>query len=258
MVSEKSVVCLGRAELGAGQPVVCIPVMGADIQTLAARAHDAMQARADVIELRIDSLSPMPTAAQAITACQAVRDASNNTPLLFTLRTTRDGGPGSDDAAAYEKLLCKVAAANVCDAVDCELSAGDAVFTRIVSTAHAHGIIIIGSSHAFTPLPDQKIAADWLLRQQALGADICKAAVMTENPLRALSAMAVLAEAGQALSVPYIAIVMGADGLLTRIGCECIGSCLTFGTAGEASAPGQIDARKLRQILEIVHDSLHK
>lgn len=258
MVSEKSVVSLGRAVLGAGQPVVCIPVMGADIDTLAARAHDAMQAHADIIELRIDSLSPMPTAAQAIAACQTVRNASKNTPLLFTLRTTRDGGPGSDDAEAYEALLCAIAAANVCDAIDCELSLGDEAFIRIVSAAHAHGVKIIGSSHAFTPLPEQKIAADWLLRQQALGADICKAAVMTENTLRALSAMTVFAEVGQALSVPYIAIVMGADGLLTRIGCECIGSCLTFGTAGDASAPGQIDAAKLRQVLEIVHESLSK
>ena len=45
-------------------------------------------------------------------------------------------------------------------------------------------------------------------------------------------------------------------GIVTRIGAACMGSCLTFGTAGEASAPGQIDAVRLRAALEIVQDAI--
>ena len=53
-----------------------------------------------------------------------------------------------------------------------------------------------------------------------------------------------------------IAIAMGPAGIVTRIGAACTGSCLTFGTAGEASAPGQIDAVRLRAALEIVQDAI--
>jgi len=44
--------------------------------------------------------------------------------------------------------------------------------------------------------------------------------------------------------------------VMTRMGGEAFGSCLTFGTAGNASAPGQLDARELRSVLEIIHRSL--
>ncbi|MFR2781512.1 MAG: type I 3-dehydroquinate dehydratase [Clostridium sp.] len=37
---------------------------------------------------------------------------------------------------------------------------------------------------------------------------------------------------------------------------EIFGSCLTFGLAGQASAPGQIDARELKCVLDILHNNL--
>lgn len=51
---------------------------------------------------------------------------------------------------------------------------------------------------------------------------------------------------------------MGTLGTATRICGEAMGSCLTFGTAGEASAPGQMDAKALRQALEMVHEAMNK
>ena len=55
-----------------------------------------------------------------------------------------------------------------------------------------------------------------------------------------------------------IAIAMGTLGTATRICGEAMGSCLTFGTAGEASAPGQMDAKALRQALKMVHEAMNK
>lgn len=248
----KKTVRLGRVELGAGMVKICVPVMGRTIEEIASAASRAAQARADLIELRIDSLSPMPGHDEAIKACRAAREAAG-LPVLFTMRTARDGGPGSDDAAAYEALLSRVARANVCEAIDCELSVGEDAFIRIAHAAHEAGVMVVGSSHEFGEIGDMQRAAQWLLRQEALGADICKAAVMTRSNTQALEAALVMARAGEALSCPMIAIAMGPAGVLTRIGGACTGSCLSFGTAGEASAPGQIDARALRSVLETVH-----
>ena len=45
-------------------------------------------------------------------------------------------------------------------------------------------------------------------------------------------------------------MAMGDLGKVTRISGEVFGSCLTFGTVGDASAPGQIESTNLKGILK--------
>lgn len=254
--AKKKTVRLGGVVLGEGMPKICVPVMGESLEGIRAAAARAAEAGADVIELRMDSLDAESDKKTAIAACRAVREAAGSVPLLFTQRTRRDGGAGSTDAEAYETLLRAVAAAGVCEAIDCELSAGDEAFARIVQAAHEAGVAVVGSSHEFGEIGDMDRAAQWLHRQAALGADIVKAAVMTKTREGALEAALTMTRAGGQIAAPMIAIAMGPAGVLTRIGGACMGSCLTFGTAGEASAPGQIDAVKLRQALEIIESAI--
>lgn len=245
---------VGGVTLSEGRPALCVPVMGHSTEDIRAAAARAAQAGAELLELRMDSLSPMPALAQAQAACTAAKESG--LPLLFTLRTARDGGAGDGDPAAYEALLTGIALSGCCDAVDCELSVGEEAFVRIAAAAHAAGIPVVGSSHAFDVPEDAELPARWLARQAALGADVCKAAVMAGGRVQALEAAWRMARAGERLGRPYIAIVMGAEGVLTRAACECVGSCLTFASAGEASAPGQMDARALRPALELIHTAL--
>lgn len=247
---------LGRVTLGEGMPAVCVPVMGRTIPDMARAAERAKAAGADVIELRMDSLAESPRPEEAIDACRAVHEQAEGIPLLFTLRTGRDGGAGTTDAQAYEALLGAVIESRACDAVDCELSVGEDAFARLAGRAKGAGLLLVGSSHEFGDIGDMRRAAQWLLRQEALGADICKAAVMTRTNAEAFALCQVYAQAHERLKIPMIAIAMGPAGVMTRIGAACLGSCLTFGTAGEASAPGQIDARRLRTALEIVQDAI--
>lgn len=253
---EKRTAKLGRVTLGEGMPAICVPVMGRTIPEIAQAAARAKAAQADVIELRIDSLTDRPGLQEAMDACRAVRGSAEEIPLLFTLRTRRDGGAGTADVQAYEALLGAVMESRVCDAVDCELSAGEAVFARLAEQAKAAGVLLVGSSHEFGEIGDLQRAAQWLKRQEALGADVCKAAVMTRTNAEAFALAQVYAGVYEQLTIPMIAIAMGPAGIMTRVGAACMGSCLTFGTAGEASAPGQIDAKKLRTALEIVQDAI--
>lgn len=246
---------MGAMILGKGAPKICVPVMGRNGEQIAAAAARAYAAGADLIELRADSLSAMPKETEAEASMRAARENAPGLPLLFTLRTTRDGGAGSDELAAYVGLLRFAAHSGLCEAIDCELSAGDAAFRAIADSAHEAGVCVVGSSHEFGEIGDMARVRTWLMKQEALGADICKAAVMVRSQTEALEAALCMARAGEALSRPMIAIAMGAQGVLTRICGECIGSCLTFATAGEASAPGQIDALQLRGIIESIHSA---
>lgn len=247
---------LGRVTLGEGMPAICVPVMGRTIPDIAEAAARAKAAGADIIELRMDSVAESPQTQAAIDACHAVREHAEGIPVLFTLRTRRDGGAGTTDVRVYETLLGAVMESQACEAVDCELSVGEEAFARLAGQAKSTKIVLVGSSHEFGEIGDMRRAAAWLMRQEALGADVCKAAVMTRTNAEAFALCQVYADAYERLTIPMIAIAMGPAGVVTRIGAACLGSCLTFGTAGEASAPGQIDARRLRTALQIVQDGI--
>lgn len=251
---EKRLVQVGNVLLGSGQPAVCIPVMGTNMQAIAKAAQAADAALADVIELRADGFSPMPSLEEAAAMCRAVRAAAPKTALLFTLRTLRDGGAGADDAAAYEAVLSSVIDGGYADAVDVELSAGDA-YVRLCHLAKEKGIPVVGSCHHFEGTPEEDEIFDTLVRMARLGADVSKIAVMPRSRMDLLTLMRAAVRADEACTAPIVAISMGAQGMLSRIGAQMIGSCLTFGTAGQASAPGQLDAKTLRHLLEIIHNT---
>lgn len=48
---------------------------------------------------------------------------------------------------------------------------------------------------------------------------------------------------------PVITMAMGQLGCASRILGELSGSCITFGTAGQSSAPGQMEVGQLKEIL---------
>ncbi len=88
---------------------------------------------------------------------------------------------------------------------------------------------------------------------QELGADIAKIAVMPESTQDVEVLMDATATFTKYASVPAIAMSMGELGLASRTTGERFGSAVTFGTAGKASAPGQLPATELKEILETVH-----
>ena len=55
---------------------------------------------------------------------------------------------------------------------------------------------------------------------------------------------------------PVITMSMSGSGLISRLCGEVFGSAVTFGSAGQASAPGQMDAAELRNILNTIHRNL--
>ncbi|BDZ52013.1 hypothetical protein GCM10025867_42540 [Frondihabitans sucicola] len=56
-------------------------------------------------------------------------------------------------------------------------------------------------------------------------------------------------------SRPAMTMSMGPLGVVSRLAGETFGSCATFGSVGEASAPGQVEAGALRVTLDLLHDA---
>ncbi len=92
-----------------------------------------------------------------------------------------------------------------------------------------------------------------LVRMREVGADIPKIAVMPQKPadvLALLGATAKLADGGA--DYPIISMSMGWEGSISWVAGEFFGSCLTFGTVGQASAPGQLSVEDLHKVMDIL------
>ena len=127
---------------------------------------------------------------------------------------------------------------------------------EMADLAHRHHVSVILSNHDFTATPDESEMLRRLQHMEELGADIAKIAVMPQSAGDVLTLLSATHKASQSLSCPVITMSMKGTGLISRLSGEVFGSCMTFGSVGEASAPGQIEAGRLKDILAIIHENL--
>lgn len=220
--------------------------MGNNTDALQNNARLAIASQPDLVELRIDGLNGLSDK-NAPTLLSPLRELIP-CPLLLTYRTERDGGPGSPDIDFYLALYHALIKARIMDLLDVEISVGAEAFASI---RQACPLPIVASWHSFTETPSADQMVTRLLYMQSLGADIAKIAVMPncESDISALLEAARLAE--KEMQIPMILIGMGTLGQVTRTSCAQFHSCLTFATAGAASAPGQMDVETVRKAIQI-------
>jgi 3-dehydroquinate dehydratase-1 len=247
-------VTLGQVVLGVGRPKVCVPLVARTVNELTSAAAALPVGACDLVELRIDFFDGVDDAASVNAALGAVRAAlPGDIPILFTFRSAREGGEREISPEDYEALVALAVAAGV-DAVDVEMFTEREILSRIVSNAHAAGVRVVMSSHDFEKTPSRDDIVARLAAQQNLGADVVKIAVMPRSPRDVITLMdATELFVATAATCPVITMSMGGLGVISRLAGETYGSCLSFGSAGAPSAPGQIDAVELMSILTTVH-----
>ena len=94
----------------------------------------------DVVEWRVDWFEGVFDFAQVEDVLKDLRPALGETPILFTFRTSKEGGEKAIEADAYAELNKKAAATGLVDLVDVEAFTGDEVVKDIIEGAHAHGV----------------------------------------------------------------------------------------------------------------------
>ena len=236
--------------LGTGIPAVFVPLQGETAEEARVLAEEAARTPADAVELRLDSLKDLGSPA-AVTAClRAVRSAIGPMPLLATLRTSREGGLADVNQEVYESLVTAAISSGEADLVDIEIMRLTPVLKRAAEEA---GVPVVTSWHDFEGLSDIAAIREKLLAMRESGASVAKAAVMAGDEARVDEIMALTAQMRRELGIPLVVIAMGASGEISRIAGEKYGSCLTFASAGRASAPGQIPVAEMRKLLRGVH-----
>lgn len=248
-------VTVRNVEIGAGMPKICVPIVGANRESILEQARAIKELPADLVEWRVDHLNHVSSLSllTVLTFLSELRNELGDIPLLFTFRTKREGGEKSISPQAYLELYRTILSSGLIDLLDVELFQGDEIVTKLLDEAHAKGVKVILSSHDFQKTPPEEELLDRLDKMEDLGGDILKIAVMPEDTKDLLTLLAVAEKSVSMFRQPVIAISMGSKGVLSRVAGEAVGSCMTFGSLGEGSAPGQMPVEELKEILEALH-----
>lgn len=239
--------------IGEGRPKICVPLTETTADSLAAAAKDLKNVPLDLVEWRADYFEHLTNPDELRDALSMLRTVLGEVPILFTIRTLPEGG--TIDISTETYLSCNLIAmeTGAVDLIDAELSRGEEAVKSLVTAAEASGISVVGSRHDFSKTPAKEEIVASLCRMQQLGCRIAKYAVMPKNERDVLTLLdATLTMKEDHPETPVITMSMGKLGEISRIAGIPFGSALTFGTAGKASAPGQLPAPALEQFFDML------
>ncbi len=242
--------------LGKGTPKICASIVSASKTELLDEASNLLHLPVDLIEWRVDFYEYAFQTDQILTTLKLLRECIPSTPLIFTFRTKAEGGEKTISADDYFSLALAVAKSGLTDFIDIEyfiIEDTNQLQAKIKQLKH-YGVKIILSNHDFHKTPSKNEIIQRLCDMQSLDCDIPKIAVMPASPYDVLTLLdATYTFYKQYSTKPVITMSMSSTGCISRISGEVFGSCITFGSANQASAPGQIPVMQLKEFLPFFH-----
>lgn len=231
---------------------VCVPVCvkrAAELRPSLERASEV----GDFIEVRLDCLEASELDAARAQLGELLR--ASGRPFIITYRPREQGGGvdlSLDERAAFWRdvpLWLRALDGRESSFVDVELDLLESAHEESLSPLF-ESFTVICSHHDFTETPaDLELIYERMSRTRA---SVLKLATRA-NSITDSNALMRLLERGRREERGVIAVSMGAAGVLTRVLAPAFGALLTYGSldARQATAPGQIDARDLRDLYRI-------
>ncbi|WP_442768525.1 type I 3-dehydroquinate dehydratase [Acinetobacter bohemicus] len=207
---------------------------------------------ADMAEFRIDLLDFASDTKAVIALGKELNQVLKNKPLIATIRTANEGGKLKVSDAEYEKIYSEYLKQPFMQLLDIEMFRDQTRVEKLTQRAHQKNVLVIMSNHDFDKTPAQQDIEQRLLKQDQMGADILKIAVMPKSKQDVLTLMNATLNVSQKSKKPLLTMSMGRLGTISRIATANMGGSMSFGMIGEASAPGQIDVAQLKQFLKTV------
>lgn len=244
--------------IGDGIPKVCVPIAAKTKDEIIGEALSVKNINVDMIEWRVDFFEDALDNEKVKAVLKELVPVLNNVPLIFTFRTSKEGGEKAIDILEYIKLNKAVIDTGLVDIIDVEAFTGDKFVKEVIQYAHAAGVKVIASNHDFEKTPSKEEIISRLKKMQLMGADIPKIAVMPKSKLDVLELLeATVIMSEEHADRPIITMAMSGLGVVSRLTGEVFGSAITFGTVNKASAPGQVDAERLYDLLQLLHKNIN-
>lgn len=245
----------GSSILGSAVPLVCIPLVGKDENSIMAEAGNIPVIAPDIIELRIDAWNFVEDVPKSVGMIEKVRSiVGRETPIILTCRGDWEGGFKKVGDSAKFTIYAEAVKRGLVDFIDMELKYGQEKISEVLGLLGNSNTHLIVSFHDFQATPSEEELVSIMEREINAGAHVAKLAAMPEceeDVLRILRAT--LAVRRKYPDVPIITMSMGPTGAVTRLIGGFFGSDLTFAVGSSASAPGQIPVAELRQCFGVVY-----
>lgn len=245
---------LKNVTIGEGVPKICVPMVGQTKAELEQEAMALVQAGADMAEWRADFFEGIFAPGEVRETLEALIDKLGQIPMIFTIRTSEEGGNLQISTKDYVNINQNVSQLGLADLIDVEAARHTGEMRRLIARIHQDGGKVIASSHNFSCTPERKELLKILKTLDGAGGDILKIAVTPST----LFDVWELLECTNEMTVEYtdkpvVTMSMGEKGSLSRFSGEIFGSAITFGVVGKASAPGQIPIEELRELMSMFH-----
>lgn len=245
-----------NVEIGKGIPKICIPLTGKNREEIIEEMEIVKKSNPDLIEWRVDFFEESDNSERVCEMLGTINDSFKQIPVLFTFRTKEEGGEKSIMSEDYVKLLKEVSERRLADIVDVQVFWYGEKSEDFIKELKETGAVVLASSHHFEGTPSVREMSDALYTMENRGADIVKLAVMPQSGKDVCALLEATMERKEHSNKPMITMSMGQSGMLSRICGELTGSCVTFASGKQASAPGQIKADELKKVLGDIHDIL--
>ena len=245
-----------NVEIGKGIPKICIPLTGKNREEIIEEMEIVKKSNPDLIEWRVDFFEESDNPERVCEMLATKNDSFKQIPVLFTFRTKEEGGEKSIMSEDYVKLLKEVSERRLVDIVDVQVFWYGEKSEDFIKELKETGAVVLASSHHFEGTPSVREMSDALYTMENRGADIVKLAVMPRSEKDVCALLEATMERKEHSNKPMITMSMGQRGMLSRICGELTGSCVTFASGKQASAPGQIKADELKKVLGDIHDIL--
>lgn len=224
------------AFLGGGCSI-CVPLLADSVPAMLEQRQLAHMQGADMVEFRLDHLV-------GFNPYKDIPALLNHRPLpaVVTYRPTWGGGKyEGDDASRLSALMLAIKYG--ADYVDIELQVASKFIARLNRPSESKVIV---SHHNFHDTPSAEELGCLVANIQLTGADIVKVVTTAKKITDVAHVFQVLSRS----QAPTIALVMGQDGLISRLLTPKYGGFLTFGSlsSGKESAPGQLTLADLHNI----------
>ncbi|MGN1206362.1 MAG: type I 3-dehydroquinate dehydratase [Eubacterium sp.] len=239
------------------RPKICIPITSTTRDEIIDTARKFAALPAEMVEWRVDFFAGYEKEIPAVT--KELKEIIGKKELITTIRTTYEGGESNGDRFPYKETLCKILTEGTTDYMDVEIYRGEDVVSAVVSEAKKNSVKVIGSYHNFDSTPSEEELIKILEEGRVLGVDIGKVACMPagteeserEDVMRLLSVTEKMKQRHPEFSL--ITMSMGKAGEMSRLYGGLYGSAVSFGCAGTASAPGQIELDDMINVFDKIY-----
>ncbi|UJL46261.1 type I 3-dehydroquinate dehydratase [Virgibacillus sp. NKC19-16] len=237
-------------------PYICIPLTGKNKEEIHDELKMIIPKQPDLIEWRADFFEEIHDIDSVLAIAEEIATTSK-TPILFTIRSEKEGGE-KISVTQEEKvhLLSEICKSPGVAIIDFEVSNDPEHIRELRSVSKEHNKKLILSYHNFNFTPESSEIMKRVFKAEFYEADIVKVAVMPETKEDVLRLLEVTKEADDSLAIPIVTMSMGQMGSLSRIIGWAYGSIITFGLGVQSSAPGQVPIDDLRQMIEMVRETV--